>query len=618
MSTHRNIDRICIGIIIAALLFTVLFMNGSRLGITAIVDEDAETYTGSENFTSKDMDGSWDTEGATFIELSGDTAEIEGNGAYTYDGSVYITGAGRYVFTGRLNDGSIVVDAYESSKVYIMLDGVEISCTDSAALLVNQAEKVFLTLADGSDNRLLCGDTYSDEAVSDKVTGAIHTHDDLTINGSGSLEIEAGYMHGIVSKDDLVITGGEVSITAKEDGLHVNDAVKITDADISISSGDDGIHSDGSFLIEGGKLTISECYEGIEAVTIEVAGGDTLIYSEDDGLNANGGSGDMFGMGGRPMSMPSGVSGPDMENTVNKPEIETESEENDEEETYIHISGGTLTIINGSGRDADGIDSNGDLIITGGDVRVSLTDNGNNSALDYASEAGGTAKISGGSVVAAGNSSMAERFDESSDQISILYNMEDPADAGTTVTLSDSSGKVLLTYEVPQSFSSVNISCPELAVGETYRLAIGDDEEEITPEDTAASYGNVSAGGFGGMNPGGGMPPEGARGGISGNSVPGAHGGRGMHGMGQRPGSGDRPETADMSGQSRAGGEGMNAGPGGMSADEKEDEEAESPAIKGTSLDEYDSDTWLALIISAAGIIAATGFAFIYHRRRRI
>ena len=289
MSTHRNIDRICIGIIIAALLFTVLFMNGSRLGITAIVDEDAETYTGSENFTSKDMDGSWDTEGATFIELSGDTAEIEGNGAYTYDGSVYITGAGRYVFTGRLNDGSIVVDAYESSKVYIMLDGVEISCTDSAALLVNQAEKVFLTLADGSDNRLLCGDTYSDEAVSDKVTGAIHTHDDLTINGSGSLEIEAGYMHGIVSKDDLVITGGEVSITAKEDGLHVNDAVKITDADISISSGDDGIHSDGSFLIEGGRLTINECYEGIEAVTIEVAGGDTLIYSKDDGLRSGHG-----------------------------------------------------------------------------------------------------------------------------------------------------------------------------------------------------------------------------------------------------------------------------------------------------------------------------------------
>ena len=91
-----------------------------------------------------------------------------------------------------------------------------------------------------------------------------------------------------------------------------------------------------------------------------------------------------------------------------------------------------------------------------------------------------------------------------------------------------------------------------------------------------------------------------------------------MHGMGQRPGSGDRPETEDMSGQPGADGEGMNAGPGGMNADEKEDEEAESPAVRGTSLNEYDSDTWLALIISAAGIIAATGFAFIYHRRRRV
>ena len=91
-----------------------------------------------------------------------------------------------------------------------------------------------------------------------------------------------------------------------------------------------------------------------------------------------------------------------------------------------------------------------------------------------------------------------------------------------------------------------------------------------------------------------------------------------MHGMGQETGSGDRPERGAMPRQPGADGEGMNAGPGGMSADEKEDEEAESPAIKGTSLDEYDSDTWLALIISAAGIIAATGFAFIYHRRRRV
>ncbi|MCR4786046.1 MAG: hypothetical protein K5847_05260, partial [Lachnospiraceae bacterium] len=119
---------------------------------------------------------------------------------------------------------------------------------------------------------------------------------------------------------------------------------------------------------------------------------------------------------------------------------------------------------------------------------------------------------------------------------------------------------------------------------------IGDDEEEITPEDTAASYGNVSAGGFGGMKPGGGMRPDGADGAISGNTVPGEHGGRGMHRMGQEIGSGDRPERGAMPGQPGADGEGMNAGPG----------------------------TWIALIISAAGILAATGFACIYHRRRRI
>ena len=300
MSTHRHIDKICIMITILALLATVLFMNGQRLGMTAIVDEDAESYEGDGYFTANDLNGAWDTEGAVYITLTGDGAVADGNGVYSYDGDVYISGAGKYVLSGTLDDGSIIVDAYDSSKVYLMLDGVDISCADDAGFKVEQADKVFLTLAEGSVNTITCGDTYSDDAVSDKVTGAIHSHDDLTINGSGSLTVTADYKHGIVSKDDLVITGGTVKITAKEDGIHVNDAVKLTGADITINAEDDGIHSDLAFVITGGSLTISECYEGIEAVTIDIEGGDTLIYPKDDGLNANGGSGDMFGMGGGP------------------------------------------------------------------------------------------------------------------------------------------------------------------------------------------------------------------------------------------------------------------------------------------------------------------------------
>lgn len=654
MTTHKHIDKICIIITIIALLVTVLFMNGQKLGMTAIVDEDAESYEGSEYFTANDLNGSWDTEGAIYITLTGDGAVADGNGVYSYDGDVYISGAGKYVLSGTLDDGSIIVDAYDSSKVYLLFDGVDISCSDDAGFKVEQADKVFLTLAEGSANTITCGDTYSDDAVSDGVSGAIHSHDDLTINGSGSLTVTAGYRHGIVSKDDLVITGGTVNITAKEDGIHVNDAVKLTGADITIDAGDDGIHSDLAFVITGGSLTISECYEGIEAVTIDIEGGDTLIYPKDDGLNANGGSGDMFGMGGGPgggmggrgmggtvpsaEAMPEFAGTEDMRaaaDTGSKGTDAAESSADDESnETYIHISGGTLTIINSSGNDADGIDSNGDLIITGGDIRVSLINNGNNSALDYGSESGGVAEISGGTIIACGNYSMAEQFDTSSSQASILYTYSEGAGAGTTVALEDAEGNVLMTYDVPQTFSSVNMSCPGLEAGGTYTIVIGDNEEEITVEEISASYGDATSGGFGGIHFGGaGMQPRGNFQDVSGNSMRRGHGGMGGRGMGfggdstsgNMPDMGDMPTPPDF-GTERADGEmggfnisgnaGMQGGgrPGmPMGGASSEDEGA--AAVSGTDISSFDTDTWQTLVLSVGFLIIGLVFAVYYKRR---
>ena len=167
-------------------------------------------------------------------------------------------------------------------------------------------------------------------------------------------------------------------------------------------------------------------------------------------------------------------------------------------ETWIHVSGGSLTVINSVARDADGLDSNGDIIISGGVIRVSLTNSGSNSALDYGSESGGVMEISGGEVIACGSYAMAEGFDDSSSQCSILYNIKRGAPAGTTVALEDSEGNVILSYEAPCSFSSVAISCPEMQMGETYLIAIGDSVEEITLDSVSASFGDAQSEGFGG------------------------------------------------------------------------------------------------------------------------
>ena len=173
-------------------------------------------------------------------------------------------------------------------------------------------------------------------------------------------------------------------------------------------------------------------------------------------------------------------------------------------ETWIHVSGGSITVVNDVARDADGLDSNGDIIISGGVIRVSLTNSGSNSALDYGSESGGVMEISGGDVIACGSYAMAEGFGSGSTQCSVLYNIKRGAAAGTELKLEDSDRNVLRSYEVPCSFSSIAISCPEMQIGETYSIVIGDSAEEITLEEISASFGDAQSEGFdGSMNWGG-------------------------------------------------------------------------------------------------------------------
>ena len=599
MSTHRYIDAICVIITILTLALTFLFINGEAFGLQVIVDEDAEDYEGQAYFTENDQKANWNTAGATLITLRGDQAFVSGGGAYAYDGNVMITSAGKYVVSGTLNDGSIVVDTNNSSKVWILFNGAEISCSDAACLDVEQADKVFLTLGEGTENRMTTLG-FSQEAEAAGMDGTVFSRDDLSINGMGSLTVSASEAHGIVGNDDLVIAGGKITVDAALDALHANDGLRIMSADMQlnagddgisltgteselylesgniaitaadsglsagnlihivggtlkvhsgddgisasrdilveggemdISAGDDGIHADNAVAIREGTVRIPACYEGIEAITIDIIGGDIAIYPEDDGLNANGATG---GFGGRPGGGgPGGFGGlrPFEENNGNmaheRPDFErpdgpagmpqgnppfepdatealTAETETSATETWIHVSGGSITVVNDVARDADGLDSNGDIIISGGVIRVSLTNSGSNSALDYGSESGGVMEISGGDVIACGSYAMAEGFGSGSTQCSVLYNIKRGAAAGTELKLEDSDRNVLRSYEVPCSFSSIAISCPEMQIGETYSIVIGDSAEEITLEEISASFGDAQSEGFdGSMNWGG-------------------------------------------------------------------------------------------------------------------
>ena len=458
MSTSKHIDIICAAVLVFALLLTALFVNGKALGLTPITDSDAGDGDGP--FTANDLNGDWSGAGATRITLTGDGGRVSGSGAYILDGDVHILYAGEYVLSGELTGGSVIIDAGKGDKIWLLLDGVSLHCEDSAAILVEQAKKVFLTLADGTENFVSSGASYSSQAVSAKIDGAIYSRDDLTINGNGSLRVTAEYRHGIVCNDDLVIAGGNIGITAAQDGIHANDSARFANADITISAGDDGItvknDDETSYIyIESGNINITSCYEGIEAIDITIAGGKIHIRPTDDGINA-------CGQGSN---------------------------------SVIRITGGDITIINETGRDADGLDSNGDILISGGNTFISV--NTSSCALDCGTENGGVCTISGGTVIAAGGSAMAEGFDSSSEQNFIMYTTSTAA-AGSTVSLKNEAGNTLVSETVPCSFSSVVISTPELRFGETCTISIGDRSEEVTVDNSSRSGGFGMGGMFGG------------------------------------------------------------------------------------------------------------------------
>lgn len=484
MSTGKHFFALCALVLALALAVTVLFMNGEKLGIRVIRDEDSETNEDSGYFTSNDQNTAWTA--ATTITLSGDTATVSGSGAYANGGSVTIASAGYYDVTGTLTDGSLIVDAGKNAKVFLRLNGVTITCSDDAGIRIDQADKVFLTLAEGTENTVTSGETYSEAALADKTDGAIFAHDDLTINGSGALTVTAAYKHGIAANDSLRITGGKITVTAPADTVHVNDSLHITGAAITLSAGDDAIHSDTSVAILGGSITVNTCCEGIEAPEILVEDGAVTVTSTDDGINACG------------------------------------TETSDGSLPSVTINGGTVTLLNPSGRDADGIDSNGNIDINGGLVYISLVGDGGNCALDYGSENGGACRINGGTVVACGSSTMLETMSENSAQPSILYAGTTQA-AGTEIALQDSSGETLLTYAAPNSFSAVLVSCPEMTTGNTYTLTLGTTSQEITLTQVDTTYG-VSGGmeGDRGGKMGGGMGNMGGMGGQGGmNGGPG-------------------------------------------------------------------------------------------------
>jgi len=209
------------------------------------------------------------------IVFDGETASTSlTSGVSISGGTVTINAAGEYTFKGTGTDCNIIVSVAKTEKVTLVLSGVDITSKTTAPIYVASADKVHIVLSAGTDNVVTDPVTYVYEGTATKPNACIYSKDDIEIEGSGTLKVNANYNNGIGCKNDIKITGGTITVSAANNAIKGNDSVQISGgADITIVKSDDGIKTDNEKETAKGYITIENC-------TIS-------ITANDDGIVAN-------------------------------------------------------------------------------------------------------------------------------------------------------------------------------------------------------------------------------------------------------------------------------------------------------------------------------------------
>lgn len=337
-------------------------------------------------FSDRDLRGDYDAASASVINLSDTVASCSSNAVTISGSTVTITDEGTYLLSGKLADGMVIVNADKDDKVQLVLSGAEIHSQTSAALYILQADKVFVTLAEGTQNSLSNGGTFI-QIDENSIDAALFSKEDLTLNGSGSLQINSPAGHGIISKDELTVTGGRYTIDCASHGMGGKDSLCITGAAITVTAGKDGLHAEndedpqlGYLYIASGTFVITTEGDGISAsswLQIQdgsfdlLCGGGSENAVQSNGNPWDGGIGGPGGRGpgdmGRPGNMgfdnPGGTASADpQEDTVSTKAIKAGGD--------LILHGGSFRIDSAD----DAIHSNANVAVIAGSYQIATGD----------------------------------------------------------------------------------------------------------------------------------------------------------------------------------------------------------------------------------------------------
>ncbi|HAX73609.1 MAG TPA: dockerin type 1 [Firmicutes bacterium] len=336
-------------------------------------------------------------------------------------------------------DGIRSTNDTDEGRGYITIEGGEINVT--ADLDAIQAE-TDLTITGGVFTLSSGGGSVNSSTTSS--TWGQWGQPSSTTQSSTTETQDSTSAKGLKAGNDITIEGGTFVLDTSDDSIHTNNSIIINGGNFELSSGDDGIHADTTLVINGGDINILKSYEGIESQDITINDGTIHLVASDDGINAGGGN-DGSGLSGRPG-----------QNTFN-----TSSSSS----SIITINGGYI-VVDASG---DGLDSNGNIVMTDGTVIVNGPTNSGNGSLDY----DGNFTQSGGILVAAGSAGMVQTTSTSSTQNGVSITLTQSQQANTLVHIESSSGEDVLTFAPSKSFQNIIVSSPNLKTGSTYTVSTG-------------------------------------------------------------------------------------------------------------------------------------------------
>lgn len=525
------------------------------------------------SFKNKDFYIDYSTEDTVKIDLS---APKEADGVKVSGSTVTITEAGTYVLSGTLTDGQIIIDAGDEDDVRLVLENASITCTTTAPIYAKNADKVIISLPENTESTVT--DTVTGTDGNDELTAAIFAKCDLSVNGTGTLNVNANANDGITSEDKLTITGGVLNITSADDGLVGKDAVLIKDGTVHITASGNGIKSTkseadkGYVYIGGGTVNITAEQDGIQAETSVLISAGEVNVTAGGGANGEQKTGNaMFGgaqstttdetlstkgikaeaaldITGGTVTVDSADDGLHADNTLTIEDGTIVVEESCEglEAIDLTINGGTIDVtasddgLNAAGSSVDGgfgtvgadtitvnggtltvnasgdgLDSNGALTINGGTVYVSGPTGDGNGTFDC----DGVFTINGGVVLGTGSSGMLKTPTTDSKQNTISVSCTGSAD--DTVEVKGADGNTLVSAVAPKSFTNVMFSTPDITEGETYTVYVNG-TEAASETCSGVVSGATGMGSFGGGpgNMGGKMPS-----GDSGMTPPNGNGG---------------------------------------------------------------------------------------------